>query len=223
MNKLEVNGLSKSFGSRQILKEVSLSLETGDMFGLFGRNGSGKSTLLKCMMGTLRADALEIKFNGREISASEVISAKRIGFLPQDPFLPKEMKVRNLIPFIFPNGEDQDKIFYSPGVAAFDGKIIGTLSAGELKYLELIILANLSHPFLLLDEPFSMVEPKIIELVKDLLLSLRKTKGLLITDHYYSDVLEVANRSLLLKNSTLLEVESDDDLAAHEYLKIRKE
>ena len=223
MSGLQVSKLSKSFGKRQILNEVSFSLKTGEIFGLFGRNGSGKSTLLKCMMGTLKADAIEMRIEGEEVNPSEVIPRQIIGFLPQDTFLPKEMKVRNVIPLIFPKGEDQDKIFYSPGVAAFDGKIVGKLSAGQLKYLEILLLAHMPHPYLLLDEPFSMVEPKSIEVVKELLLSLKATKGLLITDHYYKDVLDVSGSNLVLKRAKAFEVESEHDLAAHEYLKIRKE
>ncbi|WP_324720413.1 ATP-binding cassette domain-containing protein [Salinimicrobium sp. HB62] len=223
MSRLQVSRVNKSFGKRQILDEVSVSFETGEIIGLFGRNGSGKSTLLKCMLGTLKADSLEIRIDGEEIKPSEVIPRQKIGFLPQETFLPKEMKVRNVIPLIFPEGEDQDKIFYSTGVAAFDGKIVGKLSAGQLKYLELLLLAHMPHPFLLLDEPFSMLEPRYIELVKELLLSLKSSKGLLLTDHYYRDVLEVANRSYVLKKARAYEVESEHDLVTHKYLKINNE
>ncbi|MHA6278787.1 ABC transporter ATP-binding protein [Salinimicrobium sp. CAU 1759] len=223
MNRLQVNHLNKSFGKRQILDEVSLTLKTGEILGLFGRNGSGKSTLLKCIMGALKADSLTMNIDGEEINSSEVIPRQKIGFLPQDTFLPKEMKVRNVIPLIFPKGENQDKIFYSAGVAAFDGKIVGKLSAGQLRYLELLLLAHMPHPFLLLDEPFSMLEPRGIELVKELLFSLKTTKGLLITDHYYRDVLEVANRSFVLKNGASFEVKNEHDLVSHKYLKMRKE
>ena len=210
MSRLQVSRVSKSFRKRQILDEVSVSIETGEIIGLFGRNGSGKSTFLKCMLGTLKADSIKIKIDGEEIKPSEVIPRQKIVFLPQDTFLPKEMKVRNVIPLIFPKGEDQDKIFYSPGVAGFDAKIVGKLSAGQLKYLELLLLAH-------------MLEPQGIELVKELLLSLKTTKGLLITDHYYRDVLEVTNRSFVLKNAKAFEVENEHDLTAHEYLKMRKE
>lgn len=219
MSRLEVIEASKSFGKKQVLNRASLSCEKGEIIGLFGRNGSGKSTLLKCILGTVKADSIRIQKDREEIKPSEVISRQLIGFLPQDTFLPKEMKVRNVIPLVFPKGEDQDRIFYSPGVAAFDGKIVGKLSAGQLKYLEVLLLAHLPHPFLLLDEPFSMVEPQSIELVKKLLLSLKATKGLLITDHYYRDVLEVSGRSLVLQKAKLFEVKNEADLAAHEYLK----
>lgn len=221
MSRLEVTGVNKSFGKRQILKNISLTCETGEIIGLFGRNGSGKSSLLKGILGTLKMDAVEIIINGERLKPSEVIPERMIGFLPQDTFLPKEIKVRDVIPLMFQKGEDQDKIFYSAGVAAFENKMVGKLSSGQLKYLELLLLAHLPHPFLFLDEPFSMVEPHSIELIKELLLSLRSSKGLVITDHYYRDVLQVTTRNFVLKNGRALEVTTEQDLMAHDYLKTR--
>ena len=170
-------------------------------------------------MGTLGMDSITIYMNGENINPAEVIPKKMIGFLPQDTFLPKEMKVRDVIPLMFPKGEEQDRIFYAAEVAAFDGNKVGKLSAGQLKYLELLLLSQLPQPFLLLDEPFSMLEPKYIEIVKELLLSLKATKGLVVTDHYYRDVLEVADTSFLLKGGKAYKVENEQDLERHEYLK----
>lgn len=219
MKMLEVMEVNKTFGKKQILNQVSFSCKTGEVIGLFGKNGSGKSTLLKGIMGTLKMDSIGLCMDGVIIKPSEIIPQQKIGFLPQDSFLPKEMKVREVIPLMFPKGEEQDKIFYSEGVARFDSMKIGKLSAGQLKYLELLLLAYLPHPFLLLDEPFSMLEPQYIEKVKRLLLSLSATKGLVVTDHYYRDVLEIATRSIVLKDGKGFEVKNEQDLAAHEYLK----
>ncbi|WP_029038176.1 ATP-binding cassette domain-containing protein [Salinimicrobium xinjiangense] len=219
MNRLEVMEVNKTFGKNQILNRVSFSCKTGEIIGLFGRNGSGKSTLLRGIMGTLSMDSITIYINGDNIQTPKIFPKQLIGFLPQDSFLPKEMKVRDVIPLMFPDGDEQDKIFHSDGVAAFDSRRIGKLSAGQLKYLELVLLAQLPQPFLLLDEPFSMLEPMYIERVKKLLLSLKATKGLVITDHYYRDVLEIADRSLVLKAGRAFEVENEQDLARHEYLK----
>ena len=188
MNGLEVREVNKSFGKKQVLNDVSFSCKKGEIIGLFGRNGSGKSSLLRGIMGTLKMDFMTLAIDGEKIKPSEVIPQQKIGFLPQDTFFPKEMKVRDVIPLIFPGGEDQDKIFYSAGVAAFDGYKVGKLSAGQLKYLELLLLAHLPHLFLLLDEPFSMVEPQYIEKIKELLLPLRTSKGLVITDDYYQQL-----------------------------------
>lgn len=223
MKQLDISKLSHSFGKIQVLNGISFSFKTGEIIGLFGRNGSGKSTLLKAIMGIIRIDAVSLALDGVKVKTSEVIPKKMTGYLPQDSFLPKELKVRDVIPLIFPEGEAQDRIFYSSGVAAFENKKVGKLSAGQLKYLELLLLAHLPHPFLLLDEPFSMVEPQYIEKIKELLLSLKATKGILVTDHYYRDVLEIATRNFILKNGKLHKVEKEEDLATHEYLKVRNQ
>ncbi len=221
MNRLEISGVSKAYGKMQILNKLSLRCKTGEIIGLFGRNGSGKSTLLQGIMGTLAMDAIAISYNGKRLKPSEVIPKKITGYLPQDTFLPKEMKVRNVIPLMYPKGEDQDRIFYSAGVGNFENQIVGKLSAGQLKYLELLLLAHLPHAFLLLDEPFSMVEPQYIERIKELLLSLKTRKGLVVTDHYYQDVLEIADNSFVLKDGNLFEVENKEDLSTYNYLKSR--
>ena len=221
MSRLEVREVSHAFGKRQILDNFSFSCETGEIIGIFGRNGSGKSSLLKAIMGTLKVASVKGEVDDMELKTSEVIPSRMIGYLPQDPFLPKEMKVRDVIPLMFPKGEEQDKIFYSAGVAAFDSKKVGKLSAGQSKYLEVLLLAHLPHPFLLLDEPFSLVEPQYIEKIKELLLTLKATKGLAITDHYYKDVLEIATRSLVVKGGKAFEVKNEEDLAAHEYLRMK--
>lgn len=223
MSRLEVTGLRKSFGNKLVLDNLSFSCKTGEIIGIFGRNGSGKSTLLKTILGSQKADFVNIAIDGRAIKASEVIPSREIGFLPQDSFLPKEKKVRDVIPLVFPKGEAQDRIFYSEGVAKFDSKKVGKLSAGQLKYLELLLLCHLQHPFLFLDEPFSMLEPHYIERIKKLLLSLNATKGLVITDHYYADVLEIATRSFIIKNEKTYVVKNEQDLMKHEYLKAKTE
>ncbi|WP_245583405.1 ATP-binding cassette domain-containing protein [Salinimicrobium terrae] len=223
MSLLEVKEVNKTFGKRQILNKISFSCKTGEIIGLFGRNGSGKSSLLKGVMGTLKMDSGEVFIDGMKIKTSEIIPQQIIGFIPQDTFLPKEMKVRDIIPLMFPKGEEQDRIFYSDGVSAFENQKTGKLSAGQLKYLELLLLAHLSHAFLFLDEPFSMVEPQYIEKIKELLISLKSTKGIVVTDHYYRDVLQVATRSFVLKKGNLFKVENEEDLATHKYLKVRNQ
>lgn len=221
MSVLEIKEVQKSFGKNCILNGLSLNCETGKIYGLLGRNGSGKSTFFKTILGTVKAESIQIAIDRRVYSPSEVIPSKKIGYLPQESFLPKETKVRDVIPLIFPKGEEQDKIFYSQGVAQFDHLKIGKLSAGQLKYLEVLLLCHLKHPFLLLDEPFSMVEPQFIEKIKELLQVIKGSKGLMVTDHYYRDVLEISNKCFVLKNGKLFEIEGEQDLATHEYSKNR--
>ncbi|WP_308427915.1 ATP-binding cassette domain-containing protein [Aquimarina muelleri] len=201
------------------MKNINLQCKVGEIIGAFGRNGTGKSTLLKLIFGTVKADSIHIKINSKTIFPNDIISSKKIAYLPQDTFLPKEQKVREIIPLFFPNGEDQDKIFYSPQVSSFEKTKVGKLSLGQLRYLELLIIGNLSHTFLMLDEPFSMIEPIYKDVIKDLLLKLKKSKGIILTDHYYNDVFEITNKNFIIRDAKKIEIVDKADLIKYEYLK----
>ena len=217
MDKLEIKEVHKSFGKRLILNQIQLECGIGETIGIFGRNGSGKSTLFKIMFGVLKADQFQGYVNNKAIH-SNAFAKKMIGYLPQDGFLPGDIKVRDLIAMVHPNGDVQNRIFYAPGVHSFDHKWVGLLSAGELKYLEFLLVCFLDHPFLLLDEPFSMIDPLYHEVIKEIIQTIGKTKGILLTDHYYEDVLQVTSRNFVLKNGDLIPIESRKDLARYGYI-----
>lgn len=218
MAKLKVQQLSKSFGDKKVFENISLECWTNQIIGIFGRNGSGKSTMLKCIFGTLQADSINLEIDDVHIDPKNVVKSKRIGYLPQESFLPKNEKVKNLIPLYFPNSERQDNIFYSPGISLIENKRVGSLSQGQLRYFELILVSFLDHDFLFLDEPFSMIEPKYQGLIRSFLVDLKQEKGIVLTDHYYHDVLAITERNLLLKDTCLYEVKGEDELRKFGYL-----
>ena len=119
MRVLEVLKVNKSFRNKCVLNDINFECCVGEIIGLFGRNGSGKSTLLKLIFGTMKADTILIKINSKVIQPKEVIPLKLIAYMPQDSFLPKELKVRDVISLFFPIENDQDKIFYAPQVFSF--------------------------------------------------------------------------------------------------------
>lgn len=216
---LTINNASKSFNGRNILDAISFSIKRNSITGLFGRNGCGKSTLLKLIFGTLKADSIEVYIDELKLYQKEIIPSKNIAYLSQDSFLPKELTVRKVISLLFKRGEDQDKIFYAKGVASFEKLLVGKLSIGQLRYLELLLIGHLNHDFLLLDEPFSMIEPLFKDIIQKFLLQLKKTKGIILTDHYYQDVLEITDTNYILKEGKLIKVKSKQDLIKYDYLK----
>ncbi len=217
MNILEIKNLNKSFKEKQILKDLSFEFRTDETNVIFGRNGSGKSTLLKLIYGTLKPDNLELKINGELIKNNNVILDNRIGYLPQDNFLPKNLKVSEVIAMYF-SGDKQDKVFYAPRINTMQNRKIGQLSLGQRRYLEIVLLGNLDHKFLLLDEPFSMIEPLYIEIIKDFLNNLKKTKGIILTDHYYNDAIEIADKIFLIKEGNKIKINERKDLIDHGYI-----
>jgi ABC-type multidrug transport system ATPase subunit len=218
MNTLEVKVSKKSFGKKVVLENIALESKTGDILGVFGRNGCGKSTLLKIIFGTIKADDVEIKLNSVIIEPENIINSKEIAYLPQDSFLPKGKKVRDIIPLFFTNGDDQDRIFYTPGISKFENNKIGNLSLGQLRYLEIVLIGNLKHSFLMLDEPFSMVEPIYKDSIKDFLNTLKLKKGIILTDHYYNDVLDITTKNILIKDRIQIDIENKTDLMQYGYL-----
>lgn len=218
---LKIRKASKRFGNKEIFKNINLDLKKGEIVGLFGRNGSGKSTLLKMIFGLLVGDSLEIQLEDRVLPVQDVIPKKIISYLPQGRFLPMGMKVREIVSMSFTDGETLDKIFYSPSMAEIEKRRYGELSEGEKKYIEILLIAHLSHPFMMLDEPFSMVDPKNAEIIKELLQNLKNTKGIIITDHYYRDVLQISDRNYLINDGQICTVEGAEELKGLGYLSSR--
>jgi ABC-type multidrug transport system ATPase subunit len=214
---LRLESVNHSYGRKQILNNVKLTCNTGDIIAVFGRNGSGKSTLLKILFGTQKPNNIDLYIDNTKI---DNITPKfsLIAYLPQEPFMPKDLRVRDIIPIYFPDGDKQNKIFHSPLIHKIETQRVGTLSLGEQRYLEFLLIVNLNHPFVLLDEPFSMIEPLYKDAIKEILLQYKNDKGFIITDHYYLDIFDVANKKFIIKDGFSHEVKDIKDLVENGYL-----
>ena len=222
MSKLAINGVTKSFGNNTVLSSIDFECQIGEIVGLLGRNGSGKTTLLKILFGTLKADTIDVQLNSMPFDPKKNISNREIAYLPQDNFLPKDLKVKNIIPMYYQDGEKQNRIFYDQRIAKIENNRINTLSYGELRYLEILLVLRLPHRFILLDEPFSMIEPLYQDAIKDLLLIIKKDKGIILSDHYYYDVLQITDRNILIKNGQTYPISNKSDLVDNGYLPRQK-
>ena len=218
MSELIINKISKKFNEKIVLSNISLRIKTGEILGIFGRNGCGKSTLLKILFGVLPSDDQEIVMDNECFNPASNIKLMNISYLPQDSFLPDNITVRDVIPLYYKDGDAQNKIFYDPRIAKIERQRIGTLSLGERRYFEILLISRLPHKFLMLDEPFSMVEPIYQDSIKELLIELKKEKGIIITDHYYRNVLDVSDRKMIIKDGRAIEIENEIDLIENGYL-----
>lgn len=218
MNTLIIHNATKRFKNRKVLTDVKLRCNTGEIVGIFGRNGSGKSTLLKILFGTLKADSLDAQINGTRYFPQRNIPSQYIAYLPQESFLPKDMKVRNVISIYFQDSQSQNKIFYDSRITKISNQWIKALSYGEMRYLETLLVSRLPHPFILLDEPFSMIEPLYQDAIKELLLSIKDEKGIILTDHYYHDVLQITNKNILVKDGKTIVIRNKTDLMKLGYI-----
>jgi lipopolysaccharide export system ATP-binding protein len=217
---LEVDSIRKSFGDKQVLTDISLKCQPGDIIGLLGRNGTGKSTLLKIIFGTLYTDYKFIRIND-EILNQPFKSNNRISYLPQDNFLPKNITVKKVVE-IYSDDYDQNKFLEDDVLSKVTGTKIGNLSGGESRYFEVKLLLNLDSVFVLLDEPFNGISPLYIELIKAMILNKSSKKGIILTDHDYRNVLDVANKYYLLFDGGLKPVKTKQDLIDWGYVPDRQ-
>lgn len=215
-NILEIDSVSKTFGPNRILSDIYLKCETGEIIGLLGRNGTGKSTLLKILFGTQGAYSKFIRINGKVYDKPYRV-ATEVAYLSQDSFLLGHLRIEDVIKCYL--GKEKLPLFRDDEVIAGVLKHkVNTLSGGELRYLEIKLLLNRPVKFVLLDEPFNGIAPVVVEVLKAMIRDHAQDKGIILTDHDYQNVLDVATRYCLLHDGAIKSVENRDDLVRWGYL-----
>jgi lipopolysaccharide export system ATP-binding protein len=213
---LETDSVIKSFDINQVLTDIYLKCQTGDIIGILGRNGTGKSTLLKILFGTLKAENSFIKINGK-IYNRPYLKTGLLTFLPQEDFIPKKYTLEGVACLylgkkaseFFMGEEMLERVRFSK---------IANLSGGELRYFAIKLLLNLPTKFVLLDEPFNRVSPLIIEKIKIMIKNCSQNMGIILTDHDYRNVLDISNRLMLLRDGGLRPIKDKSELVNWEYL-----
>lgn len=209
---MEIDSVSKDYGNKRVLSGVYLKIQTGDICALFGRNGAGKSTFQKIIYGTLRSDYKFIRIDDQYVKHPYKHSSY-ISYLPDIPFIPKNLKVKQIFNMYGIGKEKLDDIT----LQFYDARI-SELSSGERRYIEIYFILLKKALFVLLDEPYKFLSPLMIERIEKLILQQSKEKGIIITDHRYRDVLNVANRILLIRDASLFEVADEKGLAEKGYI-----
>ena len=192
------------------MNEIHLKVEQGKIYGIFGKNGSGKSILMDIGAGIYLPSSGRVFINGKAFKKlSRIERYRKIAYLPQNSFLPQDVKVKNLIKS-FP-GLAYGLINRSKLLNLKNEKI-SSLSGGELRLLELLLIISLNRTYLILDEPFTGIEPLIIQEMIDLILEQRQQKkGILITDHYYHYVLKISDIAYIIKDGQCKPIGKDTD------------
>lgn len=215
---LVFDSITYEIRSRPILQNIYLKVEPGQVVGVFGINGSGKSTLIKIGAGFLSPTFGSVFIDGINYSyKSHTARYNLIAYLSQDSFLPKDLKVSQILT-IFGISEQDDL------VNTIRNQSISSLSGGEHKYLELFLILSLNRQYVLLDEPFTGVEPKYIEIMIELIkFKKSQSTGVLITDHYYRYMTEIIDTGYYLNNGNCkrmnLESGAIDSLIEEGYIK----
>ena len=216
MSKLHVDSVIKNFSTKQVLTDIYMSCNQGEIVGLLGRNGTGKSTLLKIIFGSLQADRKFVKV-GDKIINGVYDNRKLINYLPQDNFLPGHIKVKSIIE-MFCDKSNTDRIKEHDLIKPMLAKKSRYLSGGEKRLLEIFLIVLSDSMYTLIDEPFNGVAPVYKEEIKELMRKQSESKGFIITDHDYRNILDVATRLVILHDGGTKELKSKNELIEWGYI-----
>ncbi len=213
--KLSATGLIKAYGSRTVVKGVSLEVSQGEIVGLLGPNGAGKTTTFYMMVGLVRADQGNINMGDREVTADPIhIRARNgIGYLPQEASVFRDLSIEENILAVLENRPMSKKERYSMMdslIADFKLDHVrhskgSALSGGERRRVEIARTLALEPKFVLLDEPFAGVDPLAVSDIQQLIQGLKKRNiGVLITDHNVRETLGIVDRAYIMNSGELL-------------------
>lgn len=216
MSKLHIDSVTKSYDSKVILSDIFISCKKGEIKGLIGRNGSGKSTLLKIVFGTEKSDSKFVRIENKVVRC---ISDTRnlINYLPQDNFLPNNISIKSLIN-LFLQKENRKIVLENQYVKPLLNKKNQDLSGGERRIIEILLIIHSNAEFILLDEPFNGVSPIIIEYIIEYIKKYKSSKGYIITDHDYENVINLADSIVYLQNGFLKEIKDKSELVELGYI-----
>lgn len=205
---LAITNLQLSYGRKTILDGIDLELNIGEIHGLLG-NGAGKSSLMQSLSGSIKRSSHNAFINNHPVDLTQQ-HLQHVAYLPQDPFVMKGVKVTDVVQFWYENPEAQDKILYEPMIHSMHNKKVGILSMGERRFLEFLLVFYLPHPFLMLDEPFSGLAPLQIQRVQELIKEKGTQKGILISDHYFDNILQITQKNWMLQHGRLRSIEASE-------------
>jgi ABC-2 type transport system ATP-binding protein len=205
MDMLVLNSLKKNFSDQKAVDDVSLSIREGDIFGLLGPNGAGKTTLLRMITGIFKPDEGQILFRGLPFDAEE--HSRHIGYMPEERGLYKKMKIGEQLLFLAQlkglNKKEAEKNigmwFEKLGMESWWNKKVEDLSKGMSQKLQFVATVAHEPSLIILDEPFSGLDPVNANLIKEEIFQLAKKGATIIfSTHRMEQVEEICNHIVLI-------------------------
>ena len=224
---LNIEHLSKSFGEKKAVDDLSLHILPGEIFGFIGHNGAGKSTTLRCAVGILQFDAGSVLINGTSLAEDPVKCKRELAYIPDNPDLYDFMsgiKYLNFIGDVFaiPAGVRQERIRKYAGIFELTEDLAQPISAYShgMKQKLALISAWLHEPkLILMDEPFVGLDPKASHLLKEMMREHCDAGGAIFFSTHVLEVAEklcdkvaIIKQGRLIKAGTMEEVKGDDSL-----------
>jgi len=215
MQAIRTENLVKIYRKRRVVDEVSLEINKGEVIGLLGPNGAGKTTTFYIIVGLISPDSGKVSFNGKEITKIPMFQRARmgLGYLAQEPSIFRKLTVEeNLLLILESLGtkkNEQRERCYSllkeleiEHLADYRGYM---LSGGERRRVEIARTLASSPSFMLLDEPFTGVDPIAVYDIQEIIAYLKeKGLGILITDHNVRETLKITDRAYIMHNGKIL-------------------
>lgn len=216
--------ISKTYRGRRVVDGVSVSVGVGEVVGLLGPNGAGKTTSFYMIVGLVTPDSGSIQLGDRDITALAMFERARVGisYLPQEPSVFRKLSVEDNLRAILetlpiPEHERRERLeslIEQMGLEKVRHNKGYMLSGGERRRVEIARSLSIQPEFLLLDEPFSGIDPIQVIEVQRIIAELRKTGiGILITDHNVRETLAVTDRAYIINNGRIFRAGTPSALA----------
>lgn len=229
-SRLNVQHLQKSFKKRQVVKNFSLEIESGEVVGLLGPNGAGKTTSFYMIVGLIAADGGSVMLDGREIRHLPIHERARLGlgYLPQEASIFRKMTVvQNIRAILEIRLKDKkqidaelERLLADLNIERLRDSPAPSLSGGERRRVEIARVLAMQPRFILLDEPFAGVDPiAVIDIQK--IIEFLKTRGIgvLITDHNVRETLRICDRAYIISEGTVLASGVPEELVGNEQVR----
>ena len=211
---LIINKVSKTYGNKKVVRDISLSIQRGEIVGLLGPNGAGKTTTFYMIVGLVKPDTGNILLDKIDITKAPIYlrGSKGIGYLPQEPSIFRGLNVEdNLLSIIEVVEKDKNKhqIILQGLLNEFNINHVKksksvVLSGGERRRLEIARTLASNPKFLLLDEPLTGIDPVSIEEIKTIIKTLtKKNIGVLITDHNVRETLKIVDKVYIVNEGSI--------------------
>lgn len=228
MDSLKVTHIAKSYKARQVVRDVSLSVDSGQIVGLLGPNGAGKTTCFYMIVGLIKADSGTIELNGADMSALPIHArAQRgLGYLPQDSSIFRTLTVAENILAILETRKDLNRSqrderledllaeFHIGHIRNNKGM---SLSGGERRRTEIARALATEPRFILLDEPFAGVDPISVSDIKDIIRHLKqKGIGVLLTDHNVRETLDICEKAYIVSEGQIIAEGTSAEILANQ-------
>lgn len=231
MNQLQAIHLKKSFKTRTVVSDVSITIKSGECVGLLGPNGAGKTTCFYMIVGLQSCDAGHIVLNDQDITtkAMHIRARLGIGYLPQEASVFRKMTVSDNILSILQlrkelTSQQQqtilEQLLQEFHIAHLRKNLGMSLSGGERRRVEIARALAIEPKFILLDEPFAGVDPiSVIDIKKIILHLCEKNIGVLITDHNVRETLDICQRAYIVNQGQILCEGSPQNILANQQVR----